>query len=138
MSFLIFSQCRTKEHRWTFNPHKFLFFLYAFFALILQVGGILYSRLDFTNNKAICVIQSLHITYFNQTLWFFSVCISLNLFFMLNMYFFPYDARKRKITIIVISVLLTIISIFVPLLLTLLTLIFINDFRPRNGWCSIE
>lgn len=137
MIYILFAQFKSKENRWTFNPHRFLFFLYAFFAFILQIGGIMYSRLDYSH-MAICVLQSLHITYFNQTLWFFSVAISLNLLFMLNVYFFPFNAKKRKICIIIVITLLTLISIFVPLLLTLLTLIFLKDFTAGDGWCSIE
>lgn len=52
--------------------------------IFLNVGGLIYSGIGYADNRPICVLQGLHITYFNLSNWLWTLCISCNILLILR------------------------------------------------------
>jgi uncharacterized membrane protein len=63
--------------------HKALLHM-AITNIFLNVGGLIYSGIGYADNRSICVLQGLHITYFNLSNWLWTLCISYNILFILK------------------------------------------------------
>lgn len=46
--------------------------------VFLNIGGLAYGNIV-EKNRALCVMQALHITYFNLSNWLWTACIALNM-----------------------------------------------------------
>src|SRR5690242_18359638 len=119
---VVFLELKRKKGERIFNLHRCLLSLFSFFCLLLSIGGIIWANLDWKGNKVICTIQSLHITCFNEVLWFYGSAISCNLYCMFKCYFFVWNETKRKWVIIILSIIFITVPVLLPLLLTLLSL----------------
>jgi hypothetical protein len=75
--FLLYFKEKKKKRR--ISPHHHNLFFFALNSLILSFGGIIFNNLDHKSSRVVCVLQSLFITYFNLTNWFWSMAICFNL-----------------------------------------------------------
>ncbi|KAK9702023.1 hypothetical protein K7432_011447 [Basidiobolus ranarum] len=65
------------------RAHHTSLLLFSINNVFLNAGGLIYSMLDWRGIRIICILQGLHITFFNVTNWLWGVCICLNVYLIL-------------------------------------------------------
>ncbi|ORX89514.1 hypothetical protein K493DRAFT_305699 [Basidiobolus meristosporus CBS 931.73] len=111
--------------------HRSLFFL-SIINVFLNGGGLMYQNLDWKGTRTICVLQALHITYFNAANWFWGICICVNIYTILlppEKFLFM---RKKIMTKF------TIFALGLPSILMLPLITNLDEIGPVGGWCWIK
>ncbi|ORX96371.1 hypothetical protein K493DRAFT_19960 [Basidiobolus meristosporus CBS 931.73] len=65
------------------KTHHISLLLLSINNVFLNAGGLVYSLLNWREKKSICLLQGLHITYFNVSSWLWGVCICFNVYLIL-------------------------------------------------------
>lgn len=117
------------------NTHQRLVVTYAIISIIAAAGGILFNALDHSTSRTVCVMQTLHITFWNLASWFFSTLICLNILIVIQpelKYRIPDSFPQFPLDIVYHAV-----GWGLSILLICIVAGFHKDFTNTGPWCWI-